>query len=81
MVWGDRFIITPSEFLSEKWTFYPALVIYRKTRLLVLFSVVSFRENKIKSEIGTKKRVPGPGPVEKNLSAGTSYPEKSFTVL
>ena len=27
MVWGDRFVITPSEFLSEKWTFYPALVI------------------------------------------------------
>ena len=29
MVWGDRFIITPSEFLYEKWTFYPALVISR----------------------------------------------------
>ena len=27
MVWGDRFIITPSEFLSEKWTLYSASVI------------------------------------------------------
>ena len=27
-VWGDRFIITPSEFFKEKGTFYSALVIY-----------------------------------------------------
>ena len=26
-VWGDRFIITPSEFFKEKGTFYSALVI------------------------------------------------------
>ena len=27
MVWGDRFIITPSEFFKEKWTLYCAPVI------------------------------------------------------
>ena len=28
VVWGDRFIITPSEIFNEKGTFYSALVIY-----------------------------------------------------
>lgn len=25
IVWGDRYIITPSEFFVKKWTLYPAM--------------------------------------------------------
>ena len=35
-VWGDRFIITPSEFFKEKGTFYSALVIYSWIELIIM---------------------------------------------